>query len=199
MGTIPARRATLLVACITLLGACARAQEADSSDVAHALALLERAGLSVERDAIQRVLRDEYETVVWVEPRLRGLPVFGHQVGYAFEADGSRMVEPGSNEPLVLGGPVPRDADAPAARAALSAKQAKAAFRRHTPDVPGGGDAGAALDATLGYADGPGGGYVLAWRVRPSGPQYPVVFIDAMSGALVSQDGGIRCVVAPCP
>lgn len=170
------------------------------SDTTYAMRLLERAGLSVERAAIKRVLRDDHETVVWVETQINGLPVFDRETGYVFEADSNRAVDPTTSEPMVLGEQLTDPPRGLVSRPRVNADQARATFTQRAvqenwviaPDDP--------LEAVLGYAVGPGPNpYALAWRVRPMAAGAMVVFVDAIDGGELRFDSGIRCVRAPCP
>jgi hypothetical protein len=181
---------------------CARAQDAPASDVQYAQQLLRRAGLPPDSAGIQRVLRDSFETVVWVEPRLRGLPVFQRQVGYVFDRGGHRETDPTTGRPMMLGDAPPDESAAPDPEPRVSADSATAMYlarlrQQQSAISPGVPDS---VDAVLGYAGAATSDRLrLVWRVRPRGRAAPEAFIDAGGGDVVHYDSGIRCVRAPCP
>ena len=98
--------ALVLVLSIHAAG-CDAAETAPEDELQYALNLLAGAGIDVEAAQIERVLRDATETVVWVQSYFEGLPVFSHNRGYVFTADGTPATEPGSSRPLQLGPPLP--------------------------------------------------------------------------------------------
>lgn len=192
-----------IVALLVWLGCvgCARDQEAPLSDVGHALALLRRAGLAADSASIQRVLRDSDETVVWVVPRVKGLPVFHRQVGYLFDQNGKREVDRTTGRPMMLGEALPDESAVPNPEPRITADSAKAAYLGQAQQERGPGRAApSTADAVLGYASGTSSDQLrLVWRVSPPGQEFPMALIDARDGGVLFFDSGIRCARAPCP
>lgn len=174
----------------SLVVGSAWSQRVEERDLRYALELLADAGMSADEGTIERVVRDEIETVVWVEGRVQGLPVFFRSVGYVFDTDGKMET--------VLGDRLPETTAAADDEPAINADRAKEIFLGIDWGPAGRVDANA-LDAVLGLYDGlQEAPYDLTWRVRHHG-DVPTALIDASSGEVVFTDSGIRCITVPCP
>ncbi len=162
-----------------------------SDDTTYAVQLLARAGVTVERAQIERVLRDSLETVVWIERRIGALPVFDHQLGYSFEGDGP---------PTLLGEPLPPAPPGLVVQPRVTAYQARDVFAQRAAREQWVIARDDLFDLVLGYVVEPGPHpYRLVWRVRHTAAGAAVVVVDAINGAELSWDSGIRCFRAPCP
>ena len=197
MISVSKRKITLSVGCALLISLFASGCDASESgvqdDIGYGLSLLEANGIEASAEQIERVLRDDLETVVWVESRFEGLPVFYHNVGYVFEADGQQSLEPGGDRPLRLGSPLADRGSFPLDhRPDIDEQQAFDAYRERS-----GQEAEERLVAVLGFhnlnlgtARSPQ--YRLAWRVTPADGPPPEAMVSAKKGDVLYFDSGIR-------
>lgn len=165
-------------------------------------------GIDFDKGTRSRMVRDEHGTVVWVQNRFMGLPIFDHDIGYSFDSSGKVDREPDTGKPRLLGGPMPPASAFPvdlrpdiARDGAIATWLAKIRTERQF-----GADYEPRLgtDAVLGFYDlnlgtGKDPEFRLAWRVRPDGDFNPMAMVDAKKGGVLHFDAGARTTAAPSP
>jgi hypothetical protein len=175
---------TLLVLLLISTGS-GNAQAPKQNDIDYALSLLEANRVDLEPGLVKRVLRDEFETIIWASVQYSGLPVFYHDVGYVFDSDGKLSRQPGSDTALLLGRPLPPPSAFPVDhRPNISESQAFGAFRDRVSQVDQLGNllkTDTALQATLGFYN------LNLGTERP--PEYRLVWKVVRGGSLIELNG----------
>jgi len=172
----------------------------DVDDPYFASVLFAGNGMTIDQSTVRRVLRDEFETVVWLDALYEGLPVFYSEQGYSFDRYRKMAMKPGTDEPLVLGEPLPpasafpTDLEPTVTQAEAIAAWVESIAREPVPGItvskPG------RQVVTLGIFDINVGtthpaDFKLVWRVQgPNGA--PMAMVDAKSGDVLYYDSGIR-------
>ena len=182
-----------------------------ADDTYFAQQLFARNGIEIDIDLIGRVLRGPHETVVWTNGRFADLPVFYHEVGYSFDANGRLDTRAGSDQPLLLGSTLPPSSAFPIDhRPDVTTGQAIATYQERARDdsfLGYGFTSPQELEAVLGFhniligrSERPE--YRIAWRVRPRVGHYPVAMIGAKKGDVLFFDSGMRSagpITPPAP
>jgi len=154
-----------------------------------------------DADVIERVIRGNSETVVWIDGNFDGLPVFNHLVGYTFNHRRQVVTRTDSDEPAVLGRPVaPRSAFPIDHRPDVTRDTAIATYyARLEKESIAVSDFQRKLGpaAVLGFYNFRTGmpeppEYRLVWRVRAKSGDFPVTMISAKKGDILLFDSGIR-------
>ena len=180
----------------------------DVDDLYHASLLFMENGIPLDTANVSRVLRDNTETLVWVHATFDGLPVFHHEHGYSFDRSRSLARMPGSDEPMILGEPLPDASAFPAEREpSVSREEAVEAWLaeiRSTPFFGGNYEPDRELRVTLGFYNLNAGRseaprLALAWHVLRSNGRLPEAIVDALSGNVLFFDSGVRTSLPVSP
>ncbi|MBT8099922.1 MAG: hypothetical protein KJO82_09235 [Gammaproteobacteria bacterium] len=173
----------------------------DVDDLFHASELFKENGMDLNVATVSRVLRDETETLVWLSAMFDGLPVFYHEHGYLFDSGRTLSRKPGSDEPMILGEPLPSADAFPLERKAITAvDDAIDAWLERVRAVPQFSDQLQPNDkpeVTLGFHNTNLGTdkvsrFKLVWRVRANGGRKPEAMVGAIDGNVLFFDSGIR-------
>ena len=203
------KRCFAALAILLCCSGCGSAATPQQTDLDYALRLFEANQLDVAAGSVERVLRDEIETVIWVSAQYADLPVFYHQTGYSFDSDGNLSLQPGTNDARLLGIPLPLPSAFPIDhRPDITEVQVFDTFRDRVgrePAFPKLLKPDTTLHATLGFYNlnqrtSRPAMIRLVWRVMPTGSEIPVAMIGAKKGDLLFFDSGIRTITPePAP
>jgi len=172
----------------------------DVDDPYFASLLFAQNGIDIDQSTVKRVLRDQIETVVWLDALHEGLPVFFHEHGYSFDRQRRMAKIPGTDEPMILGEPLPPASAFPTdLEPSVDRNDAIAAWLESVEREPmlgiNASNAGR-QQVTLGFHNVNLGtshppDFRLVWRVQSPGGA-PVAMVDAKLGSVLFFDSGIR-------